>query len=59
MDSLHSVLRSLRGETKSRPDHLTVFREFLENLDRVSRRAAKRSPAAKRAKSAPRRSGKR
>ena len=33
MDTLHNVLRSLRGETKSRRDtHLTVFREFLDHL---------------------------
>ena len=33
------------GETKARPDHLTVFREFLGHLDRIGRRAAKRPPA--------------
>jgi hypothetical protein len=38
MDSLHTVLRSIRGETKSRRDHLGVFREFLSHLDRASRR---------------------
>ena len=38
MDSLHSVLRSIRGETKARRDHLDVFREFLNHLDRASRR---------------------
>ena len=38
MDTLHSVLRSIRGETKSRRDHLTVFREFLGHLDRAARR---------------------
>jgi len=47
MDTLHTVMRSIRGETKSRPDHLTVFREFLNELERVSRRRPK---AAKRAK---------
>lgn len=41
MDSLHSVLRSIRGETKGRRDHLDVFREFLNHLDRAARR---RSP---------------
>jgi hypothetical protein len=40
MDTLHSVLRSIRGETKSRRDHLDVFREFLDNLDRAARRKA-------------------
>lgn len=38
MDNLHTVLRSIRGETKSRRDHLTVFREFLGHLDRIGRR---------------------
>ncbi len=42
MDTLHSVLRSLRpktmNETKSRRDHLDVFREFLDHLDRAARR---------------------
>ena len=38
MDTLHTVLRSIRGETKSRRDHLDVFREFLDQLDRASRR---------------------
>jgi hypothetical protein len=38
MDTLHSVLRTIRGETKSRRDHLTVFREFLHHLDRIGRR---------------------
>jgi hypothetical protein len=40
MDTLHTVLRSLRPETKSRRDHLDVFREFLDHLDRASRRRA-------------------
>ncbi len=40
MDTLHTVLRSIRGETKARRDHLEVFREFLEHLDRASRRKA-------------------
>ena len=38
MDTLHTVLRSIRGETKARRDHLDVFREFLDHLDRASRR---------------------
>jgi hypothetical protein len=43
MDTLHNVLRSLQpetslqGETKSRRDHLGVFREFLDHLDRAAR----------------------
>ncbi len=40
MDTLHTVLRSIRGETKSRRDHLTVFREFLGHLDRIGKRNA-------------------
>jgi hypothetical protein len=40
MDTLHTVLRSIRGETKTRRDHLHVFREFLGHLDRIGRRAA-------------------
>lgn len=40
MDSLHNVLRSIRGETKARRDHLDVFREFLDHLDRAARRRA-------------------
>jgi hypothetical protein len=52
MDNLHNVLRSIR-ETKSRPDHLSVFREFLNHLDRAAKRA-KRAPARK-AKAAKRR----
>ena len=54
MDTLHHVLRSIRHETKSKPDHLSVFREFLGHLDRIGRRAAKR-PAPKQTKSAKRR----
>ena len=38
MDTLHTVLRSIRGETKSRRDHLDVFREFLDHLDRAAKR---------------------
>jgi hypothetical protein len=49
MDSLHTVLRSFRGETKARRDHLDVFREFLDHLDRASRR---RQPAARTGKAA-------
>jgi len=39
MDTLHTVLRTIRGETKSRRDHLNVFREFLNHLDRIGRRS--------------------
>lgn len=58
MDTLHTVLRSIRGETKARRDHLDVFREFLDHLDRASRRKpVARSTKAVKAKS--RRGGKR
>ena len=51
MDNLHSVIRSIRGETKARRDHLTVFREFLAHLDRVTKSRAK---AARTNRTAPR-----
>ncbi|MCW5689945.1 MAG: hypothetical protein KIT76_15465 [Pseudolabrys sp.] len=43
MDTLHDVLRSIKGDTRSAPapgrrDHLTVFREFLDHLDRAAKR---------------------
>lgn len=57
MDTLHTVLRSIRGETKARRDHLTVFREFLDHLDRAARRRAIRAPKV--AKGRGQRSGKR
>ncbi len=40
MDTLHTLLRAIRGEREPRPDHLVVFREFLAHLDRLQRRAA-------------------
>ena len=52
MDTLHTVLRSMNRETKAKPDHLSVFREFLDHLDRIGRRTAAKRPAPKRAKSA-------
>ena len=56
MDTLHSVLRTIRGETKARRDHLSVFREFLSHLDRVSRKAQRASsPKNKSAKTGARR----
>ncbi len=57
MDALHSMLRGMRGESKARPDHLTVFREFLSHLERINRRAKDARPA-KKAKSATRRKSK-
>ena len=51
MDSLHTVLRSIRNETKSRRDHISVFREFLDHLERAARRRApEKSDRAPRAK---------
>lgn len=41
MDTLHSVIRNIRSETKGRRDHLAVFREFLGHLDRIGRRASR------------------
>ncbi|CAL8967540.1 hypothetical protein RHODGE_RHODGE_00446 [Rhodoplanes serenus] len=54
MDTLHAVLRSLRGETKSRPDPVAVFREFVDHLDRLGRRE-RQGPPARRARPRPRR----
>ena len=50
MDALHSVLRSIRGETKSRRDHLSVFREFLDHLDRVTKSRARTAHSARAAR---------
>lgn len=47
MDNLHTVLRSIRGETKAKRDHLTVFREFLGHLDRITKSRARAARAAK------------
>ncbi|ARQ00937.1 hypothetical protein [Pseudorhodoplanes sinuspersici] len=50
MDELHSVLRSLRPAPKtgrnSGRDHLTVFREFLNHLDRIGKENATRDVKA-------------
>ena len=46
MDELHSVLRWLRPAQKKKRDHLTVFREFLTHLDRVSRENTSRDVKA-------------
>lgn len=50
MDDLHGVLRTLQPDNKSAearknctPDHLTVFREFISHLDRMSRQATAKS----------------
>jgi hypothetical protein len=55
MDTLHTVLRSISGETKSRRDHLTVFREFLNHLDRIGRKPRGPAPKNKAARPARRR----
>ena len=41
MDNLHHVIRSIKGETKPRRDHLSVFRDFISQLDRIGRRQGK------------------
>jgi hypothetical protein len=50
MDSLHRMLRSIRPETKSGPQPLDVFREFLAQLDALQRAAmiARREPPPRR-----------
>lgn len=58
MDSLHGVLRSIRQPAQRR-DHLTVFRQFLDHLDRVSRRNAVRDVKALRNSKSKSRRGKR
>ena len=58
MDNLHTVLRSIQGETKSRRNPLTVFREFLNHLDRITRcrdRAARAARGGKAGKPGARR----
>ncbi len=45
MDNLHGVLSSLRGETKSEKNHLSVFREFLAHLDQLQRKAPSSKPS--------------
>ena len=37
MDDLHAAIAEPRSETKSTRDHLTVFREFLAQLDQLQR----------------------
>jgi hypothetical protein len=59
MDKLHTIIRDIRhetkGATKPRRDHLTVFREFLSQLDRVTRRVSRGNAKNKAAKPAARR----
>ncbi|MBN8970118.1 MAG: hypothetical protein J0G95_16930 [Rhizobiales bacterium] len=52
MDTLHTVLRAISGETKSKPQHLTVFREFLAHLEKIQHKTA-RTPAVKPARAKP------
>jgi hypothetical protein len=53
-DNLHTVLRSIRAETKARRDHLSVFREFLGHLDRIGKRASKSATGKRSKPNAPR-----
>jgi len=39
MDKLHTTIQSISGESKSKPAHLTVFREFLAHLEKVQHKA--------------------
>jgi len=57
MDTLHTVIRSISSESKSRRDHLSVFREFLAHLDHIKRKAPAINPP--RRKTARRKSAKR
>lgn len=60
MDTLHTVMRTIRTETKSNPDHLSVFREFLAHLDSIQRKAPvkprAKTPARRKPPKRPRRS---
>ena len=47
MDSLHATLAALRPETKSAKNHLTIFREFLAQLDELQRQAPVKPPRVK------------
>ncbi len=47
MDTLHSMMRTLRPETKSDTGHLNVFREFLRHLDSIQRKAPVKPARAK------------
>jgi hypothetical protein len=47
MDGLHATLAALRTETKSEKNHLTVFREFLLQLDQLQRHAPAKPPRIK------------
>jgi hypothetical protein len=47
MDGLHATLAAIRTETKSEKDHLTVFREFLAQLDELQRHMPVKQPRIK------------
>ena len=53
MDTLHTVLRAIRPERKSAPNHLTVFREFLAHLDKIQHKAPVKPASAKPARTKP------
>jgi hypothetical protein len=57
MDGLHATLASLRTETKSEKDHLTVFREFLAQLDQLRHAAPAKPPRIKLPRRKPARRG--
>lgn len=57
MDGLHATLAALRTEIKSEKDHLTVFREFLAQLDELQRHAPVKPPRIKLPRRKPARRG--
>jgi hypothetical protein len=57
MDNLHATLASIRPETKSPADHLTIFREFLAQLDQLQRQAPAKEPRVKLPRRKPARRG--
>ena len=57
MDNLHATLAELRAETKSSKDHLTVFREFLAQLDELQRHMPVKPPRIKLPRRKPARRG--
>ncbi|HEY0330233.1 MAG TPA: hypothetical protein VGC77_14180 [Rhodopseudomonas sp.] len=55
METLHTVLRALRSETKASTGHLTAFREFLAHLNQPPRAPmAHAKPATRRVRRRPR-----
>jgi hypothetical protein len=57
MDGLHATLAAIRTETKSTKDHLTVFREFLAQLDELQRHVPVKAPRIKLPRRKPARRG--